>query len=143
MVEPSGFCLPDFTLLHLDSKDPRKVRPKGDVIPLRKAGNVLIIDLWARQDATSEKLGRTVKVWLESAKWLNLIFEEWKMPKRQAKSDHMQTKNQTWIARVMVGRTASHTLGGRVGAPCGVLHAVQGLVQTLCCSSTSEAFRAR
>ena len=44
-------------LLHLDSKDPRIVRPKGDVILLRKAGNVLIIDLFVRQDATSKKLG--------------------------------------------------------------------------------------
>ena len=27
------------------------------------------------------------------------------MPKRNAKSDHVQTKNQTWTARVMVERT--------------------------------------
>ena len=41
--------------VHLDSKDPRIVRPKGDVIPLRKAGNVFVIDLWVRKDATSRK----------------------------------------------------------------------------------------
>ena len=29
---------------------------------------------------------------------LDLILEEWKMPKRNAKSDHMQRKNPTWIA---------------------------------------------
>ena len=43
--------------VHLDSKDPRIVRPKGDVIPLRKAGNVFIIDLWVTKDATSRKPG--------------------------------------------------------------------------------------
>ena len=41
--------------VHLDSKDPRIVRPKGDVIPLRKAGNVFVIDLLVRKDATRRK----------------------------------------------------------------------------------------
>ena len=31
--------------VHLDSKDPRIFSSKGDVIPLRKAGNVFVIDL--------------------------------------------------------------------------------------------------
>ena len=35
--------------VHLDSKDPRIVRPKGDVIPLRKAGHVFVVDLWVRK----------------------------------------------------------------------------------------------
>ena len=43
--------------VHLDSKDPRIVRPKGDVIPLRKAGNVFVVDLWVRKDATSRRPG--------------------------------------------------------------------------------------
>ena len=43
--------------VHLDSKDPRIVRPKGDVIPLRKAGNVFVIEFWVRKDATSRRLG--------------------------------------------------------------------------------------
>ena len=32
--------------VHLDSKNPRVVRPRGDVIPLRKVGNVFVLDLW-------------------------------------------------------------------------------------------------
>ena len=36
-------------LVHLDSKDPRAVRPKGDVILLRKAANVCVIDLWVKR----------------------------------------------------------------------------------------------
>ena len=43
--------------VHLDSRDPRIVRPKGDVAPLRKAGNVFVIDLWVRIDTTSRRLG--------------------------------------------------------------------------------------
>ena len=43
--------------VHLDSKDPRIVRSKGDVIPLRKAGNVFVVDLWVRKDATSRRPG--------------------------------------------------------------------------------------
>ena len=43
--------------VHLDSKDPRIVRPKGDVIPLRKAGNVFVVDFWVRKDATSRRPG--------------------------------------------------------------------------------------
>ena len=43
--------------MYVDSKDPRIVRPKGDVIPLRKAGNVFVIDLWVRKHATSRKSG--------------------------------------------------------------------------------------
>ena len=43
--------------VHLDSKDPRIVRPKEDVIPLRKAGNVFVVDLWVRKDATSRRPG--------------------------------------------------------------------------------------
>ena len=43
--------------VHLDSKDPRIARPKGDVIPLRKAGNVYVVDLWVRKDATSRRPG--------------------------------------------------------------------------------------
>ena len=49
--------VPAGSRVHLDSKDPRTVRPKGDVIPLRKAGNVFVIDLWVRKDATSRKPG--------------------------------------------------------------------------------------
>ena len=43
--------------VHLDSKDPRIVRPKSHVILLRKAGNVFVIDLWVRKDATSRQPG--------------------------------------------------------------------------------------
>ena len=43
--------------LHFDSKDPRIVRPKGGVINFRKAGNVFVIDLWVRKDATSRRPG--------------------------------------------------------------------------------------
>ena len=43
--------------VHLDSKDSRIVRPKGDVIPLRKAGNVFVVDLWVRKDATGRRPG--------------------------------------------------------------------------------------
>ena len=43
--------------VHLDSKDPRIVRHKGDVIPLRKAGNVFVVDLWVRKDATGRRPG--------------------------------------------------------------------------------------
>ena len=42
--------------VHLD-KDPRIARPKGDVIPLRNAGNVFVIDLWVRKYATSRRPG--------------------------------------------------------------------------------------
>ena len=42
--------------VHLDSKDPRIVRPNGDVIPRRKAGNVFV-DLWVRKDATCRRPG--------------------------------------------------------------------------------------
>ena len=45
-----------------------------------------------------------MKVRLENATWLDLILEEWRMPKRNAKSDHMQRKSPTWIARVMEER---------------------------------------
>ena len=31
--------------------------PKGDVIPLLKAGSVFVIDLWVRKDATSWRPG--------------------------------------------------------------------------------------
>ena len=41
--------------MHLESKDPRIVRPKGDVIPMRKVENVFVIDLWVREDATSNR----------------------------------------------------------------------------------------
>ena len=44
-------------------------------------------------------------VQLESAQWLNLILEEWRTPKRNAKSDHMQRKSLTWLAKVMEERT--------------------------------------
>ena len=40
--------------VHLDGKDPRTVR---DVIPLRKAGTVFVVDLWVRKDATSRRPG--------------------------------------------------------------------------------------
>ena len=43
--------------VHLGSKDPRIGRPKGDVISLRKAGNVFVIHLWVRKDATSREPG--------------------------------------------------------------------------------------
>ena len=43
--------------VHLDRKDPRIVRPNCDVILLRKAGNVFVIDLWIRKEATSRKPG--------------------------------------------------------------------------------------
>ena len=45
-----------------------------------------------------------MKVRSENATWLDLILEEWRMPKRNAKSDHMQRKSPTWIARVMEER---------------------------------------
>ena len=45
-----------------------------------------------------------MKVRLENATWLDVILEEWRMPKRNAKSDHMQRKIPTWIARVMEER---------------------------------------
>ena len=38
--------------VHLDRKYPRTVRPKGDFIPLRKAGNVFVIDVQVMKDAT-------------------------------------------------------------------------------------------
>ena len=44
-------------LPHIDSNDPRVVRPKGDVILLRKAANVCVIDLWVKKDATSRRRG--------------------------------------------------------------------------------------
>ena len=40
-----------------ERKDPWVVRPKGDVIPLRKAGNVFVIDPCVTKDATSRMLG--------------------------------------------------------------------------------------
>ena len=43
--------------VQLDSKDPRIVRSKGDVIPLLKDGNVFVIDLWVIKNATSRMLG--------------------------------------------------------------------------------------
>ena len=43
--------------VHFDSKDPRIVSPKGEIIPLRKAGNVFVVDLWVRKDATSRRPG--------------------------------------------------------------------------------------
>ena len=43
--------------VYLDSNDPRTVRPKGDDILLRKAGNVFVINLWVRKDATSMRPG--------------------------------------------------------------------------------------
>ena len=56
-------------------------------------------------------------------------------PKRNAKSDHMQRKSLTWIARVMEERTenvSGQIFESRVGRACGVPHAVQRVVQTLC-----------
>ena len=55
-------------------------------------------------------------------------------PKRNANSDHMQRKSLTWIARVMeeTENVSGHTFESRVGPPCCVPHAVQGVVQTLC-----------
>ena len=53
--------------VHLDSKDPRKVRLKGDVIPLRKAGNVFVVDLWVRKDATSRRLGFHRQAWVQKS----------------------------------------------------------------------------
>ena len=43
--------------VHVDSKDPRIVRPKGDIIRLRKAGNVFVIDPPVRKDATGRRSG--------------------------------------------------------------------------------------
>ena len=101
--------------VHLDSKDPRIGRPKSDVILLRKAGNVFVIDLWVRKKRNQQEAGfspaglsprvcetdegQTIRpvsgegFARGGAKWLNLILEEWRMPKRTAKSDHMQRKN--------------------------------------------------
>ena len=59
---------------------------------------------------------RNMKVRLENATWLDLILEEWRMPKRNAKSDHMQRKSPTCHAVA----EASHTIETRVGTPCGV-----------------------
>ena len=41
--------------VHLDSKDPRIIRPQGDVIPLRKAGNVFVPEIGDNEDAMSRK----------------------------------------------------------------------------------------
>ena len=46
-----------------------------------------------------------VKAWLERAKWQKKILGKWRMPKRNAKSDHVPRKNQTRSARVMGERT--------------------------------------
>ena len=43
--------------VHLDSKDPRIVRPKGDVIPLRKAGNVFVVDLLGQKRCNQQEAG--------------------------------------------------------------------------------------
>ena len=42
--------------VHCNRSDPRVVRPSGDV-PLRNAGNVLVMDLWVERDAIRNKLG--------------------------------------------------------------------------------------
>ena len=84
--------------MHLDSKGPRIVRPKGDVIPLRKAGNVFVINLWVRSPevyvADDGQTIRPVRSEEGVARGRNvLILEEWrmlKMAKRNVNSDHMQ-----------------------------------------------------
>ena len=43
--------------VHLDSKDPRVVRQQGDVLLLRKAGNVFVVDLWVRKDRDQQVAG--------------------------------------------------------------------------------------
>ena len=42
--------------VHLDGSNPRVVRPKGDVIPLRKTGNVFLMDLWVKN---TKQVGRS------------------------------------------------------------------------------------
>ena len=39
--------------VHLDRNNSRLVRPIGDVTPLHKAGNVVVIDFWIKWDASS------------------------------------------------------------------------------------------
>ena len=48
--------------VHLDSKELGIVRPKGDVFPLRKVGNVFVIHLWVRTEANSRRLGFTSRL---------------------------------------------------------------------------------
>ena len=36
--------------MQLDRSNPRVVSPRGGVIPLRKAGNVFVVDLWVKRD---------------------------------------------------------------------------------------------
>ena len=37
--------------VYLEDKNPRVVLAKGKVVPLRRAGNVFLIDLWVRGPA--------------------------------------------------------------------------------------------
>ena len=46
--------------VHLDSKDPRIVRSKGDAILWLKAGHVFVRDLWVRKDATCRRPGHSL-----------------------------------------------------------------------------------
>ena len=41
--------------LHLDADNPRLVRSRGDVVPLRCAGNVLLIDFWVAGPAAQSR----------------------------------------------------------------------------------------
>ena len=43
--------------VHLDSMDPKIVRPKGDVIPMWKAGHVFVICIWVRKKRDQQEAG--------------------------------------------------------------------------------------
>ena len=104
--------------VHLDSKDPRIARRKGDVIPLRQAGNVFVIDLCVRKDATSSP-----------------VRSEGVVQRRK-------------VADLRAVEDGQGECESRVGTPCGASHAVPGLVQALrgwkrSRTSTPEASSAR
>ena len=94
--------------VHIDSKDPRIVRPKGHVILLRKAGNVFVKDATGRRPGFSPAglspevcvtdEGQTIRpVRSEGGSRAQsvviLILDEWRMAKRNTNSDHMQRKS--------------------------------------------------
>ena len=43
--------------VQLDESDHRVVKPSGDIIPLRNAGYVFVMDLWVKRDAIGNKPG--------------------------------------------------------------------------------------
>ena len=127
--------------LHLGSKDPRRVRPKGDVIPLRKCHRSLGQERRDPQEAglTPAGLGPEVCVTDEGqtervarGKVVQFGLGVWGMGKRNANSDP-HAEEQLAVPRNMNceswrrGRR-THTLESRV-----VSHTpFPGLVQALC-----------